>query len=61
MRVYSEMTYDEQRAALGLWEPDIGFHFQRAIRDVRRVFAPIIAALSAPALNSSDLALAGEA
>ncbi|MDV8022288.1 hypothetical protein [Rhodococcus sp. IEGM 1330] len=38
MKTWSEMTYDEQRNALGLWQPTPGFHFQRFARSVGAAF-----------------------
>lgn len=60
---WTEMTYDQQRAALGLWQPTVGFHWQRMTRRIYDAVAPAIRAFGAsiPAVrdNPYDYGLAG--
>lgn len=62
---WDEMTYDEQRAFLGLWQPTFGFHWHRATRSVVDAFAPIIQGFAevfkgAAAAVPSDYGVVGE-
>lgn len=54
------MTYDQQRAALGLWQPTVGFHWQRMTRRIYDAVAPAIRAFGAsPPPHPYDYGLAG--
>ncbi|SNS57621.1 hypothetical protein SAMN05421642_103353 [Rhodococcoides kyotonense] len=43
MTDWNKMTYDEQRAFLGLWQPTPGFVLGRMMRGIRDAFAPMFA------------------
>lgn len=45
MKRYEDMTYDEQRALLGLWHPTFSFHWERLGRGLGEVFQSIATVL----------------
>ena len=62
MKTYSEMSYDEQRKLLGLWQPDFTARWTIAMRGFAVALQSVIDAFTSLAREKvqQDFRLAGE-
>ena len=62
MKNYNEMTYDEQRKLLGLWQPDFTARWTIAMRGFAMALQSVIDAFTSLARETvrQDFCLAGE-
>ena len=62
MKTYGELTYDEQRRLLGLWQPDFTARWTIAMRGFAASLQPVIDAFASLANEKvrQDFGLAGE-